>query len=244
MIFYRKLDILCTIRLWILFKSSILVGFFGHYFRRGKGRISLCYCPMGVEVQVSHLVSKDSCGVYVSLLLCKDGTSSSPLGLHWYHVAGKCRWALLVFSYGFYGHHGGVASLSLGGGESLNFPISLLWNQWGGKKTPHYSLVNVSLGSPLHLWCNVWGWGYLFFLCCLATALQLFSTSFLSCYTPSFLVLWLENLLLKFKLLDTTCLILLYWSPRQSYLNCLVLFSFSSLFCIIYTAKFLCPINL
>ena len=50
-------------RLWIIFKSSVLAGFLRQCSRRRRRRemLPLSYCQLEVEVQIHHLASVGSC---------------------------------------------------------------------------------------------------------------------------------------------------------------------------------------
>ena len=71
-------------RLWILFKSSVLVVFFLTVFWQGKVRALPCYCEVEVEVQVPHSASIDTQGACSLLLLGGGGRSCFTRGLHWH----------------------------------------------------------------------------------------------------------------------------------------------------------------
>lgn len=70
--------------LWILFKSSLLAGLFCHC-SGGIKEVLPHFCQMEAEIWVFYLILIDTQvgGSGFSLLLDENGSSGTPLGLHW-----------------------------------------------------------------------------------------------------------------------------------------------------------------
>lgn len=179
------------VRLWIIFKPSVLTGLFWHHSDRAKGKMLLHCCQLGIEVQVPKLATvgtrvgeiiiiAGSCGVLaphvisthalerVALLLLSDGVSPNwPLGLLWQHFS---RVREVLFLTTGWGESSGFPCVSTDTAEAWGF-ITARWG-WNSQLPTWLSCISsgqdigvplYNLASSLGLFLCGWGWSYSFF---------------------------------------------------------------------------------
>lgn len=176
-----NLDYFNVMSIGILFKTSILTAFLWPHFHRQGCRCGITWLLLGgLQLRIPYTASIDTKENVSSLLVSVSGSSSSPLGFHWYHLGWRNKLLvsahLVIFISTTWGkayyHLKGikvlVSSMTLAVMErelgwliacweagSLNSELSLFWSQW---------ICGCSL--------------FLFFLWCLAGLEQLLSKIF------------------------------------------------------------------
>lgn len=114
-------------RLWVLFKPSVLDGFFDTILA-GEQKALPCYCQVGIEVQVPHLAFiSNRQGKDPLSLLIRGENSGSLLGF-----AGGTEVLHYCFPHDFYWHHSlvGVVLIAAWHGLKSQFLHSLLWHHF------------------------------------------------------------------------------------------------------------------
>lgn len=138
----------CVIRLWILFKSSVLARF---WFSAGGGRgILIHYYHVEIEAQVPESTAVDTPGGRrrVPYNCWMRAGSGSPLLLPVTTLTGTGRSTLLLFPVASSDILVGRSQLHLQSGESLTFPLSLLRRHPDMEEEEWLDLVAMEIQAP------------------------------------------------------------------------------------------------